>query len=71
MSEPAGKLGGRQAVALAVGVVGLEFAAAVTSLVAGTLMPVVERDLGAERVLPLCELGPEILKSASRSAVPA
>ncbi|MBV0890366.1 chemotaxis response regulator protein-glutamate methylesterase [Paracoccus sp. Z118] len=25
----------------------------------------------AERVLPLCELGPEILKSASRSAVPA
>jgi MFS family permease len=53
MTGPADKLHGPRAVALAVGVVALEFAAAVTTLVAGTLMPVIEQELAAERVLPL------------------
>lgn len=53
MTESAGKLHGPAAMALAIGVVALEFAAAVTTLVAGTLLPVIERDLAAERVLPL------------------
>lgn len=53
MSAAPGRLDGRAAVALAVGVVGLELAAAVSTLVAGTLMPVIERDLGAEQRLPL------------------
>lgn len=60
MSDVEGKLHGPPAVALAVGVVGLEFAAAVTTLVAGTLMPVIERDLAAQRVLPLLVSGPTL-----------
>lgn len=52
MSEP-GKLNGRQAVILAIGVVLLEFSGAVAVLVAETLLPVIEQDLSAERVLPL------------------
>lgn len=46
-------LRGREALSLAIGVVALEFAAAVTTLVASTLLPVIENDLDAERVLPL------------------
>ncbi len=52
-----GKLQGSAAVQLAVGVVVLEFAAAVSTFVAGTLLPLIERDLSAERQIPLLLAG--------------
>lgn len=57
MTDAPSRLRGAPALKLAVGVVVLEFAAAVTTLVAGTLLPVIERDLAAERVLPLLVSG--------------
>lgn len=52
-----GKLQGSQALMLAVGVVALEFAAAVSTFVAGTLLPLIERDLSAEREVPVLLAG--------------
>lgn len=57
MTNPPGRLRGTPALSLAVGVVALEFGSAVTTLVAGTLLPVIERDLAAQRVLPLLVSG--------------
>lgn len=54
---PAGKLQGAPALVLAVGVVVLEFGTAVSTFVAGTLLPVIERDLSAHRLLPLLVAG--------------
>ena len=51
------KLRGTPALVLASGVVVLEFATAVSTFVAGTLLPVIERDLDARRLLPLLVAG--------------
>lgn len=56
-STESGKLQGSRALMLAVGVVALELAAAVSTFVAGTLLPVIERDLSAQRQLPLLLAG--------------
>lgn len=53
----AAKLQGSAALMLAVGVVALEFAAAVSTFVAGTLLPLIERDLSAQRQVPLLLAG--------------
>jgi len=47
------KLQGSSALLLASGVVALEFASAVSTFVAGTLLPLIEDDLSAERQIPL------------------
>lgn len=52
-----GKVQGSSALILAAGVVVLEFGAAVSSFVAGTLLPVIARDLSAERQVPLLLAG--------------
>lgn len=57
VGEDTRTLRGGPALGLAVGVVVLEFGAAVTSLVAGTLLPVIEQDLDAQRLLPLLVSG--------------
>lgn len=55
-----GRLAGRPAVALGVGIVALEFAAAVAALVASTLLPVIARDLDAGEQLAVLVSGSEI-----------
>ncbi len=54
------KLQGSAAFLLASGVVALEFASAVSTFVAGTLLPLIEHDLSAERQVPLLVSGSTI-----------
>ncbi len=52
-----GKLEGSAALLLAGGVVVLEFASAISTFVAGTLLPLIERDLAAQEQVPLLVAG--------------
>lgn len=54
------KLRGSAALLLAGGVVVLEFAVAVSTFVAGTLLPLIERDLSAQHQVPLLIAGGEV-----------
>lgn len=54
------KLAGSSALRLAIGVVLLEFVASVSSFVAGTLLPVIERDLSAQHQVQLLVTGGQI-----------
>lgn len=56
-APPAPKLQGPAALLLASGVVALEFATAVSTFVAGSLLPLIENDLSAERQIPLLVAG--------------
>ncbi len=53
----AAKLEGSAALLLASGVVVLEFASAISTFVAGTLLPVIEQDLAAQQQVPLLVAG--------------
>lgn len=73
MTDPdpgSGRLVGRPAVALGAGIVMLELAAAVSSLVASTLLPVVARDLGAEAQLAVLVSGAEVGLFAAMAVAP-
>lgn len=73
MTDPepgAGRLVGRPAAALGAGIVMLELAAAVSALVASTLLPVVARDLGAEAQLAVLVSGAEVGLFAAMAAAP-
>lgn len=54
---PTGKLEGSAALSLAGGVVVLEFASAISTFVAGTLLPLIEPDLDAQHQVPLLVAG--------------
>lgn len=58
--SPSPHLRGSPALMLAVGVVLLEFATAVSTFVTGTLLPLIERDLSAHGLLPLLVAGTTI-----------